>query len=180
MKAWKRVEPTTVTKIGWRTIVSKTFIMPDGSTSEFQTYDTEGRSYVAAIALTPDNQIIIARQFRAGPEAIMNDLPGGGVESDEGLDTAMHRELLEETGYTAGHLEYMGAVCKDEKFNAKLHYYIAYDCTQTATQHLDTDEYVDVVLMSIDEALSMAQKGLTTETSAFLLAYERLKELQTQ
>ena len=30
MKAWKRIEPTKVTKVGFRQIVTKTFEMPDG------------------------------------------------------------------------------------------------------------------------------------------------------
>jgi len=147
MKPWKRIDPTIITKVGHRTIIGKTFVMPDKSIAEFETYDREGRQYVAVIALTPNNLVVTARQFRAGPEKLMYELPGGGVEANESLESAIHRELLEETGYSSSKMQYLGGLHKDEKFNAVHHYFLARDCTvQLVDLQLDLDEHIDVKL----------------------------------
>lgn len=179
MQPWKRIEPTIVEKVRHRTIVTKTFEMPDGMQSDFQTYDLEGRQYVAVVALTPDNQVLVARQFRAGPEKVMEELPGGGVEDGETLETAAIRELLEETSYAPERIEYLGFNHKDEKFNAVHHYFIAYKCQKTATeQHLDQDEHIQVDTVPIDTFLLNARSGLLTDTGAVLMAYDTLRAIQ--
>lgn len=174
MQGWKRIEPTIVTKVGHRTVVTKTFQMPDGAVSEFETYDVEGREYAAAVALTPDGHVIVSRQFRPGPERVMDDLPGGAVEAGESPEQAVRRELLEEVGYQAGNLLYLGANCKDEKFNMVVHYFFATNCQKVADQKLDHDEYIEVILMSIDAFIQSAKQGNVTDAVAVLLAYDQL------
>jgi ADP-ribose pyrophosphatase len=180
MKPWKRIEPTKVDKIGWRTIVTKTFEMPDGQVAEFQTIGGEGRHCIAAIALTPDNQVIVARQFRPGPEKIFDELPGGGVEAlDTDYETAARRELLEETGYEAGVIDFLGDVYKDANTNTTWHYFVARDCTPHARgQQLDDNEHVEVRLITIDQFLKNARNGRMTDIGAVFLAYERLLKLK--
>ena len=58
----------------------------------------EGPS-TAVFALTTSNQVILARQFRPGPNAVLDELPGGAIEGGETPEQAGERELLEETGY---------------------------------------------------------------------------------
>ena len=77
---WKRVEPTLSTTISYRTIVAKHFVHPDGRMLEFGTLYPEGHESAATIALTPNGKVLIFRQFRPGPEMIMDELPGGVIE----------------------------------------------------------------------------------------------------
>ncbi len=178
MKSWKRIEPTEVHKVGHRTIVTKTFILPDGTKADFQTYDSEQREYVAVIALTSDKQVIVARQFRAGPEMVMDELPGGGVDPGENLETAAKRELLEETCYKAEKLEYLGAVAKDVLFNAKHHYFLAENCKMVQqAQELDDSEFIEIVLMDMKEFLASVQAGNNSEIPGVFLAYDKLMML---
>ncbi|HSH55347.1 MAG TPA: NUDIX hydrolase [Candidatus Limnocylindrales bacterium] len=177
MQAWQRMEPTTTTKVGWRTIITKTFRMPDGKMATFDTYDMEGREYVAVIALSESGEVIVARQFRSGPQKIMDELPGGGVEDGESLEQAARRELEEETGYRPRQLDYLGFVHKDEKFNAVHHFFLATGCAQVSKQQLDTDEHIEVGLIGVCQLFYNACSGKMTDSGAVLLAYEQLKQL---
>jgi len=181
MQSWKRIDPTATTQVGHRTIISKTFLMPDASTAQFENYDLEGQEYVAVIALTEDNKVITALQFRSGPERMMYELPGGGVDGNESLDRAVYRELLEETGYESHEFTYLGFAHKDSLFNATHHYYLARNCKQSGnSQELDLDEHIEVTLLSIDGFIKEAKLGNISDTSGIFLGYDQLKLIQEE
>lgn len=179
MKPWKRVEPTKTEVISYRTIVTKTYEMPNGHTASFGTVWPEGQEFVAVIALTPDKQVIIARMFRVGPECVMDELPGGYVDTDETIEQAAVRELKEETGYSAGAIEYLGKSFKDAYMNAIWHTFLATDCVRksSSAQTLETEEHIEVALIPIARLIKNATTGKMTDTVGVLLAYERLKEI---
>jgi 8-oxo-dGTP pyrophosphatase MutT (NUDIX family) len=54
---------------------------------------------VHVVALTPADEVILVRQFRAGSGHDSLEIPGGLVDQGEDPRTAGARELLEETGY---------------------------------------------------------------------------------
>jgi ADP-ribose pyrophosphatase len=181
MKKWKRIEPTVPAKIGWRTIVTKTFKMPDGRITTFQTLGAEDTHCIATIAVTVEGKVIVAKQFRPGPESFMYELPGGGADKDEDFEVAARRELLEETGYAAGEMLFLGNVYKDAYQNATWHYFLAAGCSPHASgQTLDDHEHVDVHLITINTLMDNARKGRMTDTEAVLLAYENLVELRSK
>jgi ADP-ribose pyrophosphatase len=179
MKAWRRIGPTVTTQIGWRTIVEKNFIAPDGNTQTYQTLQAEDSHCVAVIAITSDLKVVLAYQFRQGPEKMMYELPGGGANKDEGWQAAALRELREETGYVAkGKVSWLGDAHKDGYMNSTWHYYLALDCElHPDGQNLDEGEFVEPVLATIEELLDYAKRGLMTDVCALLPAYEQLKKL---
>ncbi len=174
-EAWKRIDPTVTVPASYRTIIDKTFILPDGSTHVYTTLHPEGGMSAAVIALTPDRQVIIARQFRPGTERIMDELPGGGIEPGEDPLAGAIRELAEETGYVPGEIELLGASCRDGYSNARYYYYLATDCVlRPKGQALDEHEYIDVVLMTIPAFIAMAKHDGMSDPAAVLFAYDKL------
>lgn len=177
---WVRVEPTEIVPVGeYRTMVRKNFILPDGSHREFVTKEPEGSSSQAVLAITSDNKVVLAKQFRPGPEKIMYEIPGGGREPGETSEQAAVRELREETGYNAGRVEWLGTIHKDAYTNSIHQYYIAYDCTKSSDgQRLDSTEFIEAVEVSIDELFQLAKSASMTDTEVLFLAYDKLLSLK--
>ena len=172
---WRRIDPTTVTKVSYRTLVEKSFVLPDGKVHSYTTLQPEGGRSCAVIALTPDGQVIIARQFRPGPERIMDEIPGGGVEPGEDPQAAVLRELAEETGYVPDAVEFIGSSCRDGFSNALYYYYFATGCMlRQEGQQLDDNEYIEVALVSIPTLLEIAKTDQMSDPAAVLFAYDRL------
>ncbi len=179
MQAWKRIEPTVYHKVGWRRITTKTFLLPDGQKHTFDVMYLDGQQFACIVALTKDRQVVIARQFRPGPEKVMDDLPGGFVDKGENPEAAAKRELLEETGYQAGNMTYLGAFHKDVYMNATWHAFLATDCVKvTDDLQLDSGEQVEVDLISIDRLIENATHDRMQDHAAVLMAYDTLKKEQ--
>ncbi|MBF0187030.1 MAG: NUDIX hydrolase [Magnetococcales bacterium] len=69
--------------------------------------------YIGIIALDPDDQILLVRQYRPVVEDYTLELPGGTLEPGEDPAVCARRELLEETGHRAVSLDLMGTLITD-------------------------------------------------------------------
>ncbi len=178
MKPWKRIEPTYTTKVGWRTITTKTFELADGRTATFDVVHPDGQEFVNVIALTPEHQVVIAKQFRPGPERVFHELPGGFVDEGESPQEAVLRELLEETGYVPGRIELLGSYYKDSYINAVWYGFIATGCVQEGKAAPEDFEDIEVCKVSITELLQNARSGMMTDQQTVLMAYDRLRDMK--
>ena len=178
MQPWKRIDPTIITKIDYHNVIVKTFELPNGEIATRSTFLGEGRSAAGSIAVTKDNKIIVAKQFRPGPEKVMMEIPGGFVDEGEEPEAAARRELLEETGYTAETMISLGVFGRDSAMNGTWHYFLATGCELTHDQDLDDDEFVEIELLSIDEFITNAKQGGMTDPFAVLAAYDELVKMK--
>jgi len=180
MQAWKRVEPTMIQKVGFRTVVTKTFVLPDGRTQAFDTTGSEDFNAVAIVAITADAKVLVFRQFRPGPERIMEETPGGMVDKGEDIEVAARRELLEETGYKPGKMIYLGKSAYDCYANGTRNAFLALDCTPADEGHSREPNEQDGELLeiSIDQLIKNAKEARMTDPGAVLLAYDELMKLK--
>ncbi len=185
MKVFKRSDATSIYEVGdkfKRQAIVKRFSTEDGMKHEFTTFGEEGHEGVAVIALTPDHQVVISRQFRAGRERYVDDIPGGSADHGEDLQTAARRELLEESGYRAGELRYIGKYSWDAYSNYVSHYFLATNCVPDSDrvfEQIEADQGLESTLISIQQLIDNAKGDNMTDVAAVLMAYDYLIGLQS-
>lgn len=97
----------------WLDVVAKRVLLaPPRGEEVFYSVRTIG-DYAAVVAVTEDGRVPLVRQFRPAVEAVVLELPSGAVEPEEHPETAIRRELLEETGCLAGDIVSLGALYTD-------------------------------------------------------------------
>ena len=111
---WTRIEPTLTQKVWYRTIIEKTIELPNGVKKSFTTINPDDSGGAGCIAITKDNKVIVAKQFRPAQEKLMYEIPGGGIEPGEDPEVTAVRELTEETGYVPGKVKFLGNHVRDE------------------------------------------------------------------
>jgi len=120
----------------------------------------ESVDWVNMVALTADGRSIMVRQFRFGVGYSTLETPGGMVDPGEDPLAAAQRELREETGYTGGTWEYLGAVEPNPAFHDHLcHHFLARNVVRTHSQALSGGEAIRVELMDADSIRRVVQSG---------------------
>lgn len=121
-----------------------------GSSHPF--YRIESPAWVNVVALTPQDELVMVRQFRHGPRVVTLEIPGGLVDPGETPEEAAARELIEETGYRAGRLASLGSLNPNPAlFGNRCHMQVALDCVPAgAIQNSATEEtLVELVPLAV-------------------------------
>jgi ADP-ribose pyrophosphatase len=168
--AWELISSERKGWVGRRAVVEKAFRLPDGSQGVFTVTGDASSLAVACVALTPRQTAVLAEQYRPGPERVMMELPGGGVEAGESLAQAAARELAEETGYVPANLIYLGEMCYDGYYGGSRNYFLATGCERRQQQQLDPAEFVTVREVAAGDLVTLAMTGEMTDPGGVLLA----------
>lgn len=175
INAWKLIKEETAFKNKFVDIRKRTYALPNKKEAEY--FIRDGMGNVASIfAITKDNKIILAREFRPGPGMILDELPGGVIDPNETPLQAAERELFEETGYK-GELILLSESWLSAYSTGKKYSYLALNCQKhSEKQNMDHEnEFIEVVLKEKSEFEEQMKKGDLTDLETALLAMEYLK-----
>ena len=137
--------------------------LPDGSLASREVVYHPGG--VAVLALDEDKTVYLVRQYRYPIQRLLLELPAGKLDhgSEEDVLLGAQRELSEETGLEAAEWTYLGCTLASPGFcDEVLHMYLAQGLTRKK-QHLDEDEFLDVVTMPFDELVRQVMDGTITD-----------------
>ena len=136
--------------------------LPDGSLAPREVVYHPGG--VAVLALDDDNTVYLVKQFRYPIQQLLLELPAGKL--DHGVEDRLlgaKRELSEETGLEASEWTYLGYTLASPGFcDEALHMYLARGLTRKG-QHLDEDEFLDVVTMPFHQLVEQVMEGIITD-----------------
>lgn len=130
----------------------------------------------AVVPVDNDGKIIMVKQYRIGTEAEIIEIPAGGLNEGEDPYTAAVRELEEETGNTAEHIEHLINIYSAPAYTSECVYvYYAKGLKKTHTNY-DENEIIELEKYELDELVDMIMDGRIQDgkTISAILAYNRL------
>lgn len=154
-----------------RKIEKVMYKMPDGKESDF--YLKKEGPATGILALTKDQQVILVKQFRPGPNEILNELPGGYIDANETPEQAAERELLEETGYK-GNAKLIASAYDCAYSTMNRYCVVVTDCEKVAEQNLEKNEFAEVVLMPLSEFRELLKSGKNTDVEVGYIGLDYL------
>lgn len=112
------------------------------------------------VPLTSDGCVLMVRQFRYPHHTETLEVPAGKLEYGEDPLQCAVRELKEEVGGEADSLESLGSLFPTPAYDEEVIYmYLARQITETSTQSLDADEFLDVVRIPLTDAVQMVMEN---------------------
>lgn len=114
---------------------------------------------VCVLPLMDDGNVIFVRQFRYPYGCELLELPAGKLEKGEDPREAGLRELSEETGAQCSTFTSLGQVYPTVAYDTEIIYLYLAEGLTFHEQHLDEDEFVEVVKIPLKEAIQMVMDG---------------------
>ncbi len=148
--------------------------LPDGRASTREVVVHPGA--VAVVPLLDDGRVILVKQYRYAVGKTLIEIPAGTLHPNELAEECALRELREETGYTAGHLEHLTSLYLAPGYSTELlHVFLATDLKPESSD-MDEDEFVEPIAIPLEEAISQVNDGKIQDAktvAALLLVWHK-------
>lgn len=117
--------------------------------------------WVNVLPITHDGQVVLVRQYRHGSERVSLEIPGGLIDPHErDPAAAAARELREETGYEADHIEPVGVMNPNPSMmRNRCHAFVATGCRRVGELRQDPGEDIEVVTVPVEQLDSLIGGG---------------------
>jgi 8-oxo-dGTP pyrophosphatase MutT (NUDIX family) len=139
-------------------------------------YVIQGMDFVVIVAVTPQGQILLVRQFRVAVAAVTLELPAGHVDPGENPEQAARRELLEETGYSASGFELLATLSPSvARFTNRMWCFLAADAQPTPGAEAQREVGVDLILYDGSVQELIREKEFYSAPSCAALLYAVLR-----
>ena len=113
---------------------------------------------VLAVAITKENKVLLIEQYRHAIQEQSIEFPGGFIDKNETPESAVIRELQEETGYSFSEYHYLGKTYSNPGvLTNATHLFVATGGHITSEQSLDANEEIKIMLKPMDEVMAMMQ-----------------------
>jgi ADP-ribose pyrophosphatase len=148
---------------------------PDGSTARREIVGHPGA--VAVVAIDPNDQVLLVRQFRLAAGRVLLEIPAGTLDRDEATgeiedpDAAAARELEEETGYRAGSWQRLAGFWTAPGFATEhMYLYLATDLAPVHADRLGPDEDERLLLdrLPFDDAVAAVERGVIADAKSMV------------
>ena len=148
------------------TLNIETVALPNGVTVDLETIRHPGAS--AVVPLKDDGTVVLIRQFRHAAGGYIYEIPAGKLNPGEDPLSCAARELEEEIGYRASSFTLLSSILTAPGFaDEVIHVYKATGLIP-GRQQLDRDEVLEVIEMSLAEAIRKIEDGTIRDSKTIV------------
>lgn len=138
-------------------LIRENVTLENGTTTDVEFIEHPGAT--AVIPFLDDNRIVLLKQYRHALKKYIWEIPAGTLDPQEEIISCAKRELIEETGYSAGQWHKLGEITPVPGYsNERIHIFLATEL-QPADQNLDEDEVIQVQAVDFLKAIEMIGDG---------------------
>jgi ADP-ribose pyrophosphatase len=117
------------------------------------------RGSVAALPVHADGRVVLIRQYRYAVDQLVWELPAGRLDAHESPEEGARRELEEEVGLHADHLESISVFYTTPGFcDETMHLFRATDL-RSVPPRPEADERIEAGVFAFDQARAMLERG---------------------
>jgi ADP-ribose pyrophosphatase len=160
IEKWKTLKSEYMYRETWFTVRKDTCETVEGKIiSPYYVY--EFPTWVTILPITEEGKVIMVKQYRHAIGEIILEIPGGCVDdTDNNLEEAAGRELIEETGYNYSSIKYVGRISPNPSTNTNwMHMFLARGCKLVQELKLDHNEEIEVELISLRELKELVKEN---------------------
>jgi 8-oxo-dGTP pyrophosphatase MutT (NUDIX family) len=164
---WTRLSRRVVYENPWIRMDEDQVIRPDGQRGIYGVVHFKNRA-VGVVPLDENDRILLVGQYRYTLDEYSWEIPEGGVPLDEDPLSGAKRELLEETGYTAGNWRELGRAHLSNSVSDELAIYFQAQDLQPGTPRPEGTERLAVRWVSFPEAFGMVERCEITDALSII------------
>ena len=130
-----------------------------------------------AVAILPlnDDRCKLLKQYRYAIDQYIYEAPAGTMEPGEDPLKTAHRELIEETGFSAGTIIQKGFIYTTPGYtDEKIYLFEARDLSPSQEYKKDDDEIIEVVDIPTKDLAPMIHDGIIVDAKTICLIYHCL------
>ncbi len=147
-------------------LVVDTVTLPNGTTLDLEVVRHPGA--VAVVPLGDNGTVVLIRQYRHAAGGYIYEIPAGKLDPGEDPRDCAARELEEEVGRRASSLEPLVTFFTTPGFTDEvIHVFLAAGLTP-GTQKLDRDEVLEVIEISLDDAIARIADGTIRDAKTII------------
>jgi 8-oxo-dGTP pyrophosphatase MutT (NUDIX family) len=177
LQPWRHLASEPLLEHPWCRLTEDLVEFPSGKRITWWRF-TETTDFACVVCLNDTNQVLLAYQYNHPPRCVVDELPGGGQESDDAsIEETARRELLEEIGLYAHTMQVIGTFLPNNRRSASVcHVCLATHLEQRKPAPEDTEaisyEWVDITDMNTRIRAGKIRNGILLAAWSIFQAHQ--------
>lgn len=142
MKPFEILQRESILNSPWMPIERQTVRFPNGEKGEW--YLNMSQDAVIVIPFLVNGNVLMQKAYKHGAGTILYEFCAGMIDEGESPEEAAKRELLEETGYQAESLLFLGnSFANPTGSPMRYHYFLGKNCVFQKSPELEVSEQIE-------------------------------------